>query len=358
MAGMSAYYLSKRREEEEAQRQAMREQVAAKNDALRAKEAQMREQAKIQNYLQGKAMLEAQLASSALSQEAKNAIREYGQAKGMGAGLNLASIVLNPNSTTLNWPAHLRPIESFHQDQNSLPQNVADKECVTTAAVVVRNIMNEYLADISKKPALPDLLLHDYVGQTDRAGPFGLPVRIASYFPDTMSGMMHPRIQMPNALNQFASEFRMHYGCSFTITQTSGNSLDDIVKNLKDGNLVIVHGMREAYPQDGLPYYLGGWPHTMGPVVKVDMDTNTIRILDTLKDEFYEESLQEFHDFWGRPSTFNLYTKPNTMTVLVPDSLCAIPAPAPPTAPSLPDATGTPLHPSSTPNATGTPEPP
>jgi hypothetical protein len=64
MAGMSAYYLSKRREEEEAQRQAVREQVAAKNDVLRAKEVQMREQAKIQNYLQGKAMLEAALTNA------------------------------------------------------------------------------------------------------------------------------------------------------------------------------------------------------------------------------------------------------------------------------------------------------
>jgi hypothetical protein len=90
-AGMSAYYLSKRREEEEAQRRAVREQVAAKNDALRAKEAQMREQAKIQNYLQGKAMLEAQLAQSDLSDDEKAAIRAQAQAEGMAAGLNLTA---------------------------------------------------------------------------------------------------------------------------------------------------------------------------------------------------------------------------------------------------------------------------
>jgi hypothetical protein len=83
MAGMSAYYLSKRREEEEAQRQAMREQVAARNDALRAKEAQQREQAKIQNYLQGKAMLEAALKNSNLSDDEKKAIRTQAQAEGM-----------------------------------------------------------------------------------------------------------------------------------------------------------------------------------------------------------------------------------------------------------------------------------
>jgi hypothetical protein len=90
-AGMSAYYLAKRREEEEAQRQAMREQVAAKNDALRAQEAQQREQAKIENYLQGKAMLEAQLAQSGLSDAEKDAIRAQAQAEGMSAGLNLTA---------------------------------------------------------------------------------------------------------------------------------------------------------------------------------------------------------------------------------------------------------------------------
>jgi hypothetical protein len=90
-AGMSAYYLSKRREEEEAQRRAVREQVAAKNDALRAKEAQQREQAKIQNYLQGKAMLEAQLAQSDLSDAEKAVIRAQAQTSGMAAGLNLTA---------------------------------------------------------------------------------------------------------------------------------------------------------------------------------------------------------------------------------------------------------------------------
>jgi hypothetical protein len=93
-AGMSAYYLSKRREEEEAQRRAVQEQVAAKNDALRAKEAQMREQAKIENYLQGKAMLEAALKDSNLSDEAKAAIKEQAKTNGMAAGLNLTAGII------------------------------------------------------------------------------------------------------------------------------------------------------------------------------------------------------------------------------------------------------------------------
>jgi hypothetical protein len=90
-AGMSAYYLSKRREEEEAQRRAVREQVAAKNDALRAKEAQQREQAKIENYLQGKAMLEAQLASSDLSDAEKAEIRDRLKAEGVASAMGLTT---------------------------------------------------------------------------------------------------------------------------------------------------------------------------------------------------------------------------------------------------------------------------
>jgi hypothetical protein len=64
----------------------VREQVAAKNDALRAKEAQMREQAKIQNYLQGKAMLEAALKDSNLSDAEKADIKEHAKTNGMAAG--------------------------------------------------------------------------------------------------------------------------------------------------------------------------------------------------------------------------------------------------------------------------------
>jgi hypothetical protein len=95
MAGMSAYYLSKRREEEEAQRRAVQAQVAAKNAALRAKEAQMREQAKIQNYLQGKAMLEAQLKNSGLSQAEQKKIKEHAKTNGMEAGMKKTMLSLS-----------------------------------------------------------------------------------------------------------------------------------------------------------------------------------------------------------------------------------------------------------------------
>jgi hypothetical protein len=61
----------------------------------------MREQAKIENYLQGKAMLEAALKDSNLSDEEKKAIRTQAQAKGMAAGLEMTAAVV----AAINVPA-------------------------------------------------------------------------------------------------------------------------------------------------------------------------------------------------------------------------------------------------------------
>jgi hypothetical protein len=118
---MSAYYLSKRQEEEEAQRQAMREQVAAKNDALRAQEAQQREQAKIENYQQGKAMLNAALANSGLSEAEKDAIRAQAQAQGMSAGLGLtaATVAAHQQAKREADIAWLEKAEETEQDRHA-----------------------------------------------------------------------------------------------------------------------------------------------------------------------------------------------------------------------------------------------
>jgi hypothetical protein len=128
---MSAYYLSKRREEEEAQRRAVREQVAAKNDALRAQEAQMREQAKVQNYLQGKAMLEAALKDSNLSDAEKADIKEHAKTNGMAAGLNLtAAAVANQQQAKpeierfgLGKPL-LKPVAQQIEEDNTCPPSL------------------------------------------------------------------------------------------------------------------------------------------------------------------------------------------------------------------------------------------
>lgn len=94
MAAMTAYYEQKRREEEEAQRAALQAQASAANAAWQARQEQLREQAKIENYLQGKAMLNEALKNSGLSQAEQTAIRAQAQANGTAAGLNLTAAAM------------------------------------------------------------------------------------------------------------------------------------------------------------------------------------------------------------------------------------------------------------------------
>lgn len=57
---------------------------------LRRQKAQERERAKVQNYLQGKAMLNAALQRSGLSEDEKNEIREQARQQGVDAGMKKA----------------------------------------------------------------------------------------------------------------------------------------------------------------------------------------------------------------------------------------------------------------------------
>ena len=78
------------RDEERAQAERVRAEAEAKTAALCAKEAQQREQAKIQNYLQSKAALEAMLQNPALSEAEKARIREEAKTKGLASAFTLA----------------------------------------------------------------------------------------------------------------------------------------------------------------------------------------------------------------------------------------------------------------------------
>jgi hypothetical protein len=260
-------------------------------------------------------------------------------------------------TATLNRPPNLRPVDSFQQDQMSVGALTGPVECVTTAAVMVRNIVNEQLAALANKPALPDLLVKDFTLQVDAlANPWEY--RVPSNQPPVpvigmpIAGWMHPELQLPNTLDYFAAEFQTEYGCSFDVKQSSGNSLDDIADNLQQGNLVIVHGLWEV-PTDltNGQFYLGGAPHTMGPVISIDGNANTVTILDTGSSPTPNVmSVENFEAWWGRQSAGNLYTEPNSMTVVIPDTVCAPPNTPTPTVTSSPTST-----PSSTPTVTSSP---
>jgi hypothetical protein len=226
----------------------------------------------------------------------------------------------------LNWPSDLRPLSEFHQNQFTV-RITGPVECVTTSVVMARNMVNELLAFRTGRARLPDLRLQVYIDELDKLGWRGLSCRFPTSFPDipvplttrkiNPRGFMLPSSQARNALTRLASGLRQYYGASFKFRQTSGNTLQDIANNLEAGNLVLVSGLLAPLGfEQGL---LGGHPHTMGPVIQVDYITGTISSIDTGAEPIYTARHENFMQFWGRKSRLNLYTRPYTLTVLIPD---------------------------------------
>ncbi len=279
------------------------------------------------------------------------------------APLNINKInqLAQPGTTgivSLNPPF---PLLHYYQNQGMVAKT-GPVECVTTSVVMGMNIIKDILAQNFNRPPIPDIRVQDYVSQMDKLGWSELPYRVPSDFPDVpvinmpIDGWMHPVIQAPNALNQFSAELRDKYGCGFTVRQTSGNTLDDIARNLREGNPVLAHGLWQVTNPSDPTYKLGGFPHTMLPV-EVDASAKTVTLLDPAYPKLYDPnnptanpnpelhvmSDQEFQEWWDRQSTANLYTAPNTMTVLVPDTSCVPIHPPVPTPPA--PASGTPNPP-------------
>jgi len=205
--------------------------------------------------------------------------------------------------------------------------------------------MNEYLANLSGKTPKTDLTVDSYVRWLDAMADGGRQYRTPSTEPATKilgipiydsAGWMHPKNQMLATLNQFKSEFQTDYGCSYTVDQRSRQSYDDIGAEVREGNLVIIHLMKD--PTTKAQLWIGGSPHTLGPVIK--MDDKEITLLDTGEtSKTVTMSKEQFMKQWGRSSNlrtpllrwmpdwlqlkfpfYDAYTAPRTMTVITPDT--------------------------------------
>lgn len=228
---------------------------------------------------------------------------------------------------SLPWPESLRPLAEFHQSQFSVRITGA-VECVTTSVVAARNMLNELLASRTGKPPLASLSVQEYIAELDALGWQGIVYRVPTDFPDLSiplisknkvnpRGFMLPRSQARFALKRIASSLREHYGLSFRLRQTWGNTLEKLAAQVGAGHLVLVSGMyAPAGKEQGL---LGGAPHTYGPVTRVDFVGRTVTALDTGALPFTTVSFDDFLEFWGKKSLLNLYARPFTMTALVPD---------------------------------------
>ena len=226
------------------------------------------------------------------------------------------------------------PPEHYYQNQGMVPRTGA-VECVTTSVVMVMNMMKDLLAQYHQESAWPDIPVKEYAARLDGMGWRGLRYRIPSgFFLAGARGWMHPVWQAPMVLRQWARELKTDYGSSFKVKQSSGNSLEDIERALQVGNFVLVHGLWLVTDKRNLHYLFGGIPHTMLPV-EIDRQANKVLLLNPgepsprtiLVDKpvtfpipaLYAMPTGEFLAFWGRKSFLNLYTRPFTMTEVIPE---------------------------------------
>lgn len=233
------------------------------------------------------------------------------------------------NKVSLNWPADLAPLHTFHQNQYDVPLT-GSVECVTTTISTARNMMNELLSFRTGRTKLTVQSVQDYVKELDEKGWSSIVFRVPSFFPNISfppgskeklnpRGFMLPRSQEIFALKKISDVFRQHYGAGFKVKQSDGNSLEGIAVNLLAGNLVLLSGMYAAQGKE--QGFLGGSPHTYGPVTEINFDSHTITAIDTGVNAFNISSFYSFDEYWSKKSRLNLYTKPRTMTLLIPDAI-------------------------------------
>jgi hypothetical protein len=226
------------------------------------------------------------------------------------------------------------PPEHYYQNQGMVPRT-GPVECVTTSVVMAMNMMKDRAAHGRKETARPDIAVREYAARLDGMGWRGLRFRIPSDFIlKGARGWMHPVWQATNALRQFGRELEKEYGSSFEVKRSSGNSLEDIARALRAGSIVLVHGLWQVTDHRDIHYRFGGFPHTMLPV-KVDRQADTVFLLNPAKPAprlIQPDHLAtipapaldamptgDFLAFWGRKSLLNLYTRPFTMTVVIPE---------------------------------------
>ncbi len=250
---------------------------------------------------------------------------------GLSAELWLAPALLPPGSTPAGKAV------CYSQCQFDIPRS-GGVECVTTSAVIARNLVKDQIAAQTGLPKLPDLSVVDFTNASNRAGMAEWKYRLPSSL-SLVGGFMHPTLQLPKVLDRFAVELQDQYPLTFSHEFSSYNTPQDLIDNLRDGRVTLIHGVWEGLyvnPANGsfkfdIAIPLGGFPHTM-PLVMYSAGTDQWwfyhlgwRHTDP-GDGFYKMSTKDLVKFWGRHYIFNTYTRPFSMTTL---TVQAPPAPGP-----------------------------
>jgi hypothetical protein len=196
-------------------------------------------------------------------------------------------------------------------------------ECVTTAAVMGMNIMEDHAASGDQETIqfVSNLRLEEYTHDLDSRGLRGWFYRFSTTSP--LPGMMTPW-QAVLALRHHARKLKAKYGRSFKLRMRPWCTVDDLIDNLKQGKFMLIHGawrikLATAQKDRHLPF-LGGMPHTM-LLVGYDPATDSWLILDPAKNlppsirAMTTEKLID--EFWGRQFLF--YPPRFSVTVISPN---------------------------------------
>jgi len=214
------------------------------------------------------------------------------------------------------------PQEYFlHYFQSQL-KGPTTNECVTTSAVMGMNIMEDRAASGAQEPIqfIANLRLEDYTRDLDSRGIKGWLYRFSTTSP--LPGMMTPW-QAVLALRHHAKKLKSKYGRSFKLRLRPWCTVDDLIDNLKQGKIMLIHGawrimLTTAKKDRHLPF-MGGMPHTM-LLVGYDPGTDSWLILDPAKNPPASirpmTTAKLIEDFWGRQFLF--YPPRFSVTEIIP----------------------------------------
>jgi len=202
-------------------------------------------------------------------------------------------------------------------------------ECMTTSAVMSMNIMEDRIASTYPEPIryISNLMLEDYIRELDARGILGWNYRFSTGSP--LPGMMTPW-QAVIALRRHAAKLKVEYGKSYKVQLKSSRTLDDLVKDLTDGKIILIHGawrIKLTDPNNSHLAFMGGMPHTMVLVGYDAADDEWIFLNPAepwitnrkshIASALYQMKTEKLiTDFWGRKFLF--YPPRFSITVLTP----------------------------------------
>ena len=192
-------------------------------------------------------------------------------------------------------------------------------ECVTTSALMSMNMLKDLVALRQNHPLEPDRNIAEYTRDLDALGMRGWRYRFSTKSP--FPGMMTPW-QAKFALNDYAAILREKYGKSYRVKLSARKELQDLIEELRKGNIVLIHGAwkmtldrnNKQFGYNSLLTLLGGMPHTM-LLVGYDGDASLWHLLNPadpwpddkhkpVTPKLYKMNTQQLMDFWGRKFLF------------------------------------------------------